>query len=423
MSLNEEIKRAIIEKCKNTIEELLNITAEELSDSETLEEAWEVVLEILQQDSNNIQFNSTIHYIISHINDFTESSENEFEYIDKITKISLNATTIPFYNEASGTCLLYIEQETDDDYDIDISILSKIILMNLESILSLEDDEIAIFQKKDTDELCLNDKRTYGKILLANIGLSIKDDIIVTQKTFLTAKQLTCNKNYLQYKDAINILNKYNNTSDILWKYLLLYQILENFSYRRSIAKSLRDNLSLNIKHLSSVYTSSKGEGDFIKKSIKVFFLNITDNTYFSYEEENGNIISLKLLSNGTGNNLSKKIKLDNIDTNVKNIAEFLNIKLQKIKSQEVSSQEVGEIIYVIRNCIVHNKETEWIYINNSLLQEKPELKIFFEKFILPTMEFLVKELIFKENIIIDYPNNKPNYLLIWGESAHIQGD
>jgi hypothetical protein len=423
MSLNEKIKRVIIEQCKDSIDELSEVTLEELSDTETLEEAWKVVQETVQQDQNYDQFNPIVQYIISHISDFTESSVDEFVYIDKIAKTSLNTTSILFYNEDSDTCLLYVDQKTDEIYEVDLSILSKIILMNFESILSLEKGEVAIFQKKDINELCLEDKRTYCKVLLANMGLSIKDDIVATQKTFLNVKQLTCNKNYLQYKDSINILNKYNNTSDILWKYLLLYQILENFSYRRSITKNLRDTPSLNIKHLSNVYTSSKGEGVFIKDSIKKFLLNITDNTYFSHEAEDGNIISLELISEGNASNLSKKIKLNNIDINVKNIAEFLNIELKEITSKKVLGQEIGEIIYVIRNCIVHNKETEWIHINNSLLQEKTDLKKFFEKFILPTMELLVKELIFKENTIVDYPADKPNYILIWGEQPHIQGD
>ncbi len=416
MTLNENIKKIIIQECKDLISELSEITAEELEEPENLNDAWEVI----KQQNQNSKFNLIVKYIIDNINDFIENSEDDFIYINKIAKTSLNATSIPFYNEVSATCLLYISQDAEND-DIDFSILAKIILIDFKSILALEQEDIAIFQKKDINELCLEDKETYSKILLANIGLSVKNDIAVTQKIFLDTRQLTCNKNYLQYKDSIDILNKYNNTSDILWKFLLLYQILENFSYRRSIAKSLRDTSSLNIKHLSNVYTSSKGEGIFIRDSIKKFLLNITNSTYFSHEEENGNIICLKLMDE---NNSSKKIKLDSIDTNIKNVAEFLNIELKKIDShKEISSQEVGGIIYTIRNCIVHNKETEWIHINNSLLQEKPDLKKFFEKFILPTMEFIIKELMFKENIIIDYPNDKPNYLLIWGEAPTHQGD
>lgn len=415
MSSNDEIKKVIIDKCKDRIDELSEISLTDLSDTDILEEAWES----LRLDENTKQFNKIVNYIISNISDFTEVTDDDFIFIHKVSKSSLNATSIRFYNENSNTCLLYLDPVTDEILEVDMAILSKIILMDFGSIISLEEGEVAIFQKKDENELCLEDKDTYSKVLLANIGLSIKDDIVLTQNTFLTPKQVTCNKNYLQYKDSIDILNKYNNTTDILWKYLLLYHILENFSYRRSISKSLRDATSLNVKHLSSVYTSSKGEGDFIKGSIKKFLLNITDNTYFSQADAHGANILLELDSNGNTNNLSKKIKLTNIDTNVKDITEFLNIELNKIDSGEVSGQEVGEIIYVVRNCLVHNKETEWIHINQSLLKEKPELKVFFEKFLLPTMEFIVKELIFKENDIIDYPPGKPNYILIWGSQPN----
>lgn len=415
MSLNEEIKKVIINGCKDQIEELSEVSLDDLSDSVILGEAWEA----LRLEENAENFNNTVNYIISNISDFTDTCTDDFIFINKISKTSLNATSIPFYDETSNTCLLYVDTDTDEIFDIDIEILSKILLNNFEEIISLNDGEVAIFQKKDVNEICLEDKETYSKVLLANIGLSIKDNIVVTKKTFLTSRHMTCNKNYLQYKDSIDILNKYNNTMDILWKYLLLYHILENFSYRRSISKSLRDTTSLNVKHLSSVYTSSKGEGEFIKGSIKKFLLKITNNTYFSDNQADGTIMSLELVSTGNANNLSKKIKLDNIDANVKDIAEFLNIELNKIDSKEVSGQEVGEIIYVVRNCLVHNKETEWIHINQSLLKEKPELKVFFEKFLLPTMEFIVKELIFKENDIIDYPPGKPNYILIWGSQPN----
>jgi len=416
MSLNEEIKKVVINCCKDKVEELSDIDLAELSDPTTLEAAWEALM--VEENADN--FNKTVNYIISNISDFNDSSTDDFIFIHKIPKSSLNATSVPFYDETSNTCLLYVDEDTKEISDINNKILSKILLNNFDDIVTLSNDEVAIFQKKDVNEICLEDKEIYSKVLLANIGLSIKDNIVVTKKTFLSSMNLTCKKNYLQYKDSIDILNKYNNTMDVLWKYLLLYHILENFSYRRSISKSLRNSASLNVKHLSSVYTSSKGEGDFIKGSIKKFLLNITDNTYFSDNLGNGTVMSLELISSGNANSLSKKIKLENIDVNVKDIAEFLNIELNKIDNKELLGHEIGEIIYVVRNCLVHNKETEWIHINQSLLNEKPELKMFFEKFLLPTMEFIVKELLFKENDIIDYPEEKPNYLLIWGE--HLSG-
>lgn len=409
MSPIEQIKKVIIEKCKEKIDELSGILIDELSDPDMLKEAWNE----LRADKNLKKFNHVLRYIVTNISDFTNISSDDFIFIHKVRKSSLNAKSIPFYDQTSSTCLLYVDQGLEI-FDVDIPVLSKIILNNFESILSLTIDEVAIFQKKCSDIICLEDKVTYSTALLTNIGISINDDTVVTSNKFIKAKHVACKKNYVQYKDVLDILNKYSNTTDILWKYLLLYQIIENFSYRRSISKSLRESSTLNVKHLSSVLTSSKGEGDQIKASIKQFLLDITDCIYFTHNEANGTIVSLKLVTVST----TTKIILDNIEANVGDIAEFLNIKLLKIATKEVSGAEIGEIIYTVRNCIVHNKETEWIHINHSLLKEQPEIKTFFEKFLLPTLEFIVKELIFKENTIVDYPHDKPNYIVIWGNAS-----
>ncbi len=406
MSQSEEVKKIIIDKCKCDIEELADIRLSQLDDSDLLDEVWEILKE------NRDKFNDIVKFIILNINDYNEEHVDGFTFIRKVSKSTLNVDSIPFYDEISNTCLLYYDDVSEDIIDVKLRILYKIVFDNFSSILSIDSGEVGIFQKKFANESCLEDEESYSKVLLTNIGISIKDDILSTKNKFLESKPLTCNKNYLQYKDSIDILNEYNNTDDILWKFLLLYQILENFSYRKSIAKNLRDRASLNIKHLSSIYTSPKGEGSFIKTSIQEFMGDIDDSVFFQFRKDASTIIKVELITSGS----NKKIKLENIDIIVKNIANFLNIKLQDIHNKKILQQELANMIYVIRNCIVHNKETEWIHINNSLLKEKPEIKNFFENFFLPTMEFIVKELIFIENNITDYPSNKPNYILIWGD-------
>ena len=402
VSQNEEIKKIIIVSCKDEIEDLSEFELDELDDPDFLQEVWETVKD------NSDQFNNIVSFVILNLDDFNESTEDEFIFVSKISKTTLNVDSIPFFNETSNTCLLYYDDEREEIVDAQSSILYKVVLDNFTSISSISNNEVGIFQKKHANELCLDDLKSYSKVLLTNIGLSIKDDILITKNKYLDSKELTCNKNYLQYKDSIDILNEYNNTTDVLWKFLLLYQILENFSYRKSIAENLRSTTSLNIKHLSNIYTDPKGEGQVIMGSIQGFIKGINDSLFF---EDVSTTIKVELTTEGN----AKKVLLENIDTTVKDTASFLHIKLQEIHNKKITAQELSKIIYVIRNCIVHNKETEWIHINSSLLKEKPEIKDFFEYFLLPTMEFIVKELIFVVNDITDYPSDKPNYILVWG--------
>ena len=405
MSQSEDIKKIIFVSCKSSIESLSEIGLDDLSDLDYLQEVWETIKE------NSSQFNNLVSFVILNLDDLDdldELAEEEFIFINKIGKSTLNVGPIPFYNVISNTCLLYFDDDEEEIADVQANILYKIVLDDFASIFSISNSEVGIFQKKYANASCREDLESYSKVLLINIGLSIKDDILITRKKYLESRELRCNKNYLQYKDSIDILNEYNNTSDVLWKFLLLYQILENFSYRKSIADNMRSTSSLNIKHLSSIYTDPKGEGQVIMKSIQDFVKAINDSCFF---EDTSSGIKIKL----TTNNNIKNILLENINVTVKDVASFLHIKLKEIDSQKITAVELSKIIYVIRNCTVHNKETEWIHINSSLLREKPEIKSFLEDFLLPTMEFIVKELIFVENDITDYPNDKPNYILVWG--------
>jgi len=406
MSQIEEVKKIIFSNCKNEIEDLSGLELSDLDDTDYLEEAWETIKE------NNDKFNNIISYLILNLDDFDEATEDEFIFISKIEKSTLNVNCIPFYNAVSNTCLVYCDEESKEIADVKPPILFRIALNDFSSLFSISDSEVGVFQKKHENELCLEDLESYSKVLLTNIGLSINDDILITKNRYLESRTIACDKNYLQYKDSIDILNEYNNTTDILWKYLLLYQILENFSYRKSIAENLRSTASLNIKHLSSIYTDPKGEGQVIMKSIQSFIKEIDESEFF---EDTSPTIKMKLIAESN----TKKVLLEGIDTIVKDIASFLHIKLDDIDNKKVNAKELSLIIYVLRNCIVHNKETEWIHINSSLLKDKPEIKDFFEGFLLPTMEFIVKELIFVVNNITDYPSDKPNYILVWGNQAN----
>jgi len=402
MSSINECKKGLIFKLKDVSEELKDLTYENLDNNELLNAAWQE----LESKIENLP-NINIKYIITHINDFTDDIGITFEFVGIIKKENFYQYQVPnFYYLENEICFL---SDLTSQSEINNDVITSLILNHIEKISNMEEDEVLVFYKKDTNNSnCFKNKIALLNTLLFNLGISLNNEIITTRKNFLEPINNISNKNFHQYQESIEIYNEYLNTKDILWKFLLLYHILENFSYRQSISKTLRNSLSLNTRHLGKVYTSSRAEGEFITKAIKEFLNNIVDQDFFT---DTDSILKLNSINN------VKVLILDKCDDIVKNICIFLDKELKDIDNKKVSDKEFSNIVYMIRNCVVHNKETEWIHINSSLLKSKPDVKKFFELFLLPTMELIVRELILKENTIIDYPIDKPNYLLLWGDS------
>ncbi len=207
---------------------------------------------------------------------------------------------------------------------------------------------------------------------------------------------LDCNiKSFNQYQESAYILSEYNHTKDILLKYLLLYHIAENFMYRRPIAEMA--NTRLTIRDFKNLY---KKVNDSEESTLKELLKKI----------KSENILPVNSIESYFENNLST-YKTSLVSTN--NINQILNsMGLQNIEGINYSNSP--KLIYMFRNSIIHNKETEF-HITHTILNNSPDLVKFFEEFLLPTLENIIYFLIFKDNSIIDYPKN---YLLLYGENC-----
>lgn len=207
---------------------------------------------------------------------------------------------------------------------------------------------------------------------------------------------LECNtKSFNQYQESAYILSEYNNTRDILLKYLLLYHIIENFMYRRPIAEMV--NPKLTIRDFKSLY---KKVNETEEQTLKALLTKIKIE----------NIPNLSTLENYFDNNfISYKQSLAN-QHEINQI--FTKMTLPNLNG--VSYNNVSKVIYYFRNSIIHNKETEF-HITHTILNSSSDLVEFFTSFLLPTLENIIYFLIFKENSIIDYPKN---HILLYGESC-----
>lgn len=240
-----------------------------------------------------------------------------------------------------------------------------------------------------------NLKDFFQFILLAN-GHTFHQPIKTSENQFIDPaikSILDCTKNFNQYQESAYILSEYNYTKDILLKYLLLYHIIENFMYRRPIAEMA--NSKLTIRDFKNLY---KKVNDSEEQTLKELFKKIKDE----------HIINTTSIEDYFANNLRIYKESLTSTTNINNV--FTSMGLQHIEG--INYTNASKLVYIFRNSIIHNKETEF-HITHTTLNSFNDLVKFFEEFLLPTLENIIYYLIFKNNSIIDYPKN---HLLLYGE-------
>jgi hypothetical protein len=219
---------------------------------------------------------------------------------------------------------------------------------------------------------------------------------------------LNVGENYQQFYDIISILSEYNYQKDILDKYLRAYHILENFMFRLPI---------VNLEALSHG---------------KLFRIRDFRLMYKRVEQSETSALSDLLIEvlkrNGKGGKILKKIifeKWDSLKTKPdfdvhainellknlrielgkkKNIAQFTHVKYDNIDTF------FKQIVYMTRNAIVHNKETEFHLTHLNLDASK---SLVLSDFLIPSIEEIIFNLISLKNNIVWYENSK---LLLWDD-------
>ncbi len=166
---------------------------------------------------------------------------------------------------------------------------------------------------------------------------------------------------YEQYFEAFHVMNEAKHVEDILGRYLRMYQVLEQFSYRRKLVEiSAANNRNSAFVRNVMKYTNKteKDEKGQFVDGLKVIFPNldhvITDADITPYDTFLKNVYQI-----GNGNH---------------------------------SSNKVGGIIYALRNSIVHNKESELHFTYGNVEEYMDGINLM--KVILPKMEKEIVNLI-----------------------------
>lgn len=328
-----------------------------------------------------------------------DNEEQEYQYLSKSncdlqvnTNLKMFYKNKPFFfiNKDSFNIL-----ELEDEENIFLSYLMIALNQKWDEI---NDENTFWFFIPDCEVQEDNLKDFFQFILLTN-GYTFHQPIETSKNQFIEPNIksiLNCEKNLDQYQESAYILSEYNHTKDILLKYLLLYHIIENFMYRRPIAEMAATKFT--IRKFKILYENVKeSEQKTLKKLMdKIKDLYILPNTSIETYFQN-NLETFKNI-------------LENSQTTT------LNTLLQKIGIQHInglSYDNASQLIYLFRNSIIHNKETEF-HITHTTLNENQELVDFFSNFLLPTLENIIYFLIFQPDSLIDYPQN---HILLYGEN------
>lgn len=263
-----------------------------------------------------------------------------------------------------------------------------------------------ILKKTPAKPKSFNNVKSFIKLKLVSVGKQVHHpyhtSILPSLPPNLTMKMA---ENYQQFDDIINILSEYNaRKDDILEKYLKLYHVVENFMFKYPVCKLYNSNASsvFTIRDFRNIYqkvetSEIQALTDFIKD---VFDLDYTIAPVKKIKthvfSEWGNFKNVNVL------------QMPNVFAILTKIGVSETISDPAKANAGAFFSYYAQMVYKTRNTIVHNKDTEH-HFNISKLP--PEVPLYIEKFLLPTLEQIIYKLIADKNPIVTY---KKQVMKMW---------
>ena len=217
-------------------------------------------------------------------------------------------------------------------------------------------------------------------------GFPVPDMLTWNDDKIATMQIWDWENSYEQYHEAFNILCDVQRAKDVLTRFLRVYQVLEFFTFRfklREIAKGQATRNSFIANVIKTVEYISKNELKSLQILFEKVFPNIPDIDVNEYVPDGC------AKPAGTEYKLREYLK-DTFDPHSTDWFE--------LKSSSQTFNGIAEIIYKIRCCIVHSKESEMHFTPNNL-DEYREL--------VPIMGVLIKVLQSELFMLINNHNRK----------------
>ena len=289
---------------------------------------------------------------------------------------------------------------------------------------SQTNDCIFIYSKPEK-ELALED--LISKLKLYSIiinGKTIHNLVTVSNITYQNIDVSFENNSvqYRQFDDIANLLSQFNSENRLLSKFLILYQILENFEIKHDVVKAMKHGGQFKVRDFTKIANNlPTSELAYLKKILKELFKLSSQEITTNGNPVNRHILDIVRDSwnyiNSKGVDLNKlnyqleQIGLDNVQ-----LANFSNLimnssaskfnNLQKNSKEEQLINFLANSIYKLRCSIVHYKTHEF-HLNDGTLDNMAELKLFLTDFLVPLLHKIISISIFSDISPVAYTDNK----------------
>jgi hypothetical protein len=201
---------------------------------------------------------------------------------------------------------------------------------------------------------------------------------------------------YQQLTDVFYVMSEYNSRPDLLAKYLSIYHVVENFMFKLPIVKleRARNGEMFSIRDFKRLYEELDiREMNALKKLMTVVFdFEPLPSTKFITLVSNRWLAFCPSADIPKIDALLERLGIRRGDNSLKH-AEFCG---------DNASLYFAQIVYAVRNVIVHNTETEW-HLSYATLDTTTRLLL--EGFLLPSLEEICFALVGSSNKHVWYQN------------------
>ena len=280
------------------------------------------------------------------------------------------------------------------------------VLTDFEDILQ-SNDYLFIYQTPNT-ELALEDLISKLKLYSIIVNGKILHNPITVSNITYSNLNISFENNSVQYRqfdEIAPLLSQFNSEERLLSKFLILYQILENFEIKLDVVKEMSSGGQFKVRDFTKLVNSSQlNEEKYLKKllenllNLNVLEIGSSDSIY-------------KLIKESWDTNISGNVDFTNLDSQLKQIGyDTVNIASFDTQVRVLDKKNIliffTKSIYKTRCSIVHYKTHEF-HLNDVTLDGMDEFKRFLELFLVPLVLKIISTSIFSTNSPIVYQDNK----------------
>lgn len=244
-----------------------------------------------------------------------------------------------------------------------------------------------ILIKKETPQIDISAVSAFARLVVLSTGKPVHSAHEYVNAPFvLNPDEIKPGPTYQQWSEVLNVLSEYNSRKEVLLKYLTIYHAIENFMFKRPIVELERqmNGAMFSIRDFRRLY-----DGVEMKEhnALKKLFTSI-----FKMQASPTKTFEQHLTSRWSS--LVPTVPEADINSALRTLG--LGFTFNSLQGQAALAN-FTDLVYFIRNAIVHNKETEF-HLTYASLNTIPAFCDLIEKFLLPSLEEICFELIGKPN-------------------------